>query len=563
MLHHISLRQKILVMIAVMSSLFLVALDQTIIATALSQIVQDFDSFSSLGLVVTAYLLTSTVTIPIAGRMSDLFGRKLVLLTGVIVFTAGSFFSGNAGSIEQLILFRAIQGIGGGIITANAFTIVGDLFNARERGRWQGLIGGVFGIASVIGPLLGGYLTDSHTILGLTTTWRWTFFINVPIGVISALMIIRYSPSIRHDKKPVVDYAGAVSIAIALAVIVLAVDNTESIFASVIDKGVALWVVQAVLSVIALVATAAFVFFENRAKEPIIPLRFFENRTFTSVMIAALLFGAAFLGAILYLTQFNQQVFGANATNAGLMLLPMVGGMVLTSIMVGQLVSRTGTYKRYIIAGFSLATIGVLSLSTLHPDSPYWHEALIMVFVGIGLGAGMPIMNLAVQNEFEQKDLGAATASSQLFRGLGSTIGVAVLSAVLTSGVTSAIGDINNNAYIQMIRKSPAAAQMLPETVDANTALQLNAQGETIKKQAIAALDTAQLPAPIKEAQKTKFLDAQAAFSTKIVNAFTDALHTIFFISGGLMAAALVAVTFIKERELRTSSADGPGIAGH
>ena len=563
MLHHISLRQKILVMIAVMSSLFLVALDQTIIATALSQIVQDFDSFSSLGLVVTAYLLTSTVTIPIAGRMSDLFGRKLVLLTGVIVFTVGSFFSGNAGSIEQLILFRAIQGIGGGIITANAFTIVGDLFNARERGRWQGLIGGVFGIASVIGPLLGGYLTDSHTILGLTTTWRWTFFINVPIGIISALMIIRYSPSIRHDKKPVVDYAGAVSIAIALAAIVLAVDNTESIFASVIDKGIALWVIQMILSVIALVATAAFVFFENRAKEPIIPLRFFENRTFTSVMIAALLFGAAFLGAILYLTQFNQQVFGANATNAGLMLLPMVGGMVLTSIMVGQLVSRTGTYKRYIIAGFSLATVGVLSLATLHPDSPYWHEALIMVFVGIGLGAGMPIMNLAVQNEFEQKDLGAATASSQLFRGLGSTIGVAVLSTVLTSGVTSAIGDINNNAYIQMIRQSPAAAQMLPETVDANTALQLNAQGETIKKQAIAALDRAQLPEPIKEAQKTKFLDAQAAFSTKIVNAFTDALHTIFFISGGLMAAALVAVTFIKERELRTSSVDGPGIAGH
>lgn len=564
MLHHISLRQKIIVMIAVMSSLFLVALDQTIIATALGQIVQDFNSFSSLGLVVTAYLLTSTVTIPIAGRMSDLFGRKLVLLTGVTIFTLGSFLSGNAGSIEQLILFRALQGIGGGIITANAFTIVGDLFNARERGRWQGLIGGVFGIASVIGPLLGGFLTDGHTILGLTTNWRWTFFINVPIGIVSALMIIRYSPSIRHDKKPVVDYAGAASIAIALASIVLAVDNTEAVFAFLIDKGIALWAIQGVLGLIALLSTAAFIFFEGRAKEPIIPLRFFENKTFTSVMVAALLFGAAFLGAILYLTQFNQQVFGANATTAGLMLLPMVGGMVLTSITVGQLVSRTGKYKRFIVGGFSLATIGVLSLATLQPDSPYWHEALIMVFVGIGLGAGMPIMNLAVQNEFEQKDLGAATASSQLFRGLGSTIGVAVLSMVLTSGVMNAIGDIQNDAYIQILRQSPAAAQLMPEQIDANAALQINAQSTTIKEQAVTALDNAALPPAVRDAQKALFLEKQAAFSEKVIDAFTAALHHIFFISAGLMAAALVAVSFIKERELRASSAEGPGIAaGH
>lgn len=562
MLHHISLRQKIIVMAAVMSGLFLVALDQTIIATALGQIVQDFNSFGSLGLVVTAYLLTNTVTVPIAGRMSDLFGRKLVLLTGVVVFTAGSFLSGSAGTIEQLILFRALQGIGGGIITANAFTIVGDLFNARERGRWQGLVGAVFGIASVIGPLLGGWLTDAHTIFGITTNWRWTFFINVPIGIVSALLIARYSPSIKHDKRPVVDYAGAFSIAVALAAIVLAVDNTEAIFKSLIDQGVALWVIQTVLSIIAIVSTAIFVFAENRAEEPIIPLRFFKNRTFTSVMITALLFGAAFLGAVLYLTQFNQQVFGAGATTAGLMLLPMVGGMVLTSILVGQLVSRTGTYKRYIIAGFAVATVGVLALTTLQPDSPYWHEAVIMALVGIGLGAGMPIMNLAVQNEFEQKDLGAATASSQLFRGLGSTIGIAVLSTILTSGVTSSLGDIQNDAYIQTIRQSPAAA-MLPETIDANTALQLNAEKGAIKEQAVKALDGLALPPAVKEAQKTKFLAMQAEFSRVVVEAFTSALHNVFYISASLMAFALLAISFMKERELKNSHADGPGIAGH
>lgn len=560
MLHHIPLKQKIIVMAAVMSGLFLVALDQTIISTALGQIVQDFNSFSSFGLVVTAYLLTNTVTIPIAGRMSDLFGRKKVLLTGVVIFTIASFLSGSAGSIEQLIVFRGIQGIGGGIIAANAFTIVGDLFNPRERGRWQGLTGAVFGIASVIGPLLGGWLTDQHMVFGTTTNWRWTFFINVPIGVVSAFMIARYSPAIKHDKKPIIDYAGAVSIAVALSSVVLAVDNTETVFAGLIEKGVSLGVIQTTLFTMAAIATTVFIWAEGKAEQPIIPLSFFKNRTFTSVMIAALLFGAAFLGAILYLTQFNQQVFGAGATSAGLMLLPMVGGMVLTSIVIGQIVSRTGVYKRYIVAGFSLATLGVLALTTLHPDTPYWHEAVIMAFVGIGLGAGMPIMNLAVQNEFEQKDLGAATASSQLFRGLGSTIGIAVLSAILTSGVTAGIGDIENTAYVQSVRQSPAA-EMMKGDIDADTALQLNAQSETIKRKTLTALDASPLPIAAKQAQEEQFIKNQSEFSHRVIEAFSDTLHTVFFVSAGLMAAALIAISFITTRELKSSHKEGPGVA--
>lgn len=550
-----------IVMAAVMSGLFLVALDQTIIATALGQIVEDFNSFDSLGLVVTAYLLTTTVTVPIAGRMSDLFGRKLMLLSGVILFTIASFLSGTSASIEQLILFRAIQGIGGGIITANAFTIVGDLFSPRERGRWQGLIGGVFGIASVIGPLLGGFLTDGHTIFGMMTSWRWTFFINVPIGIIAAYLIARYSPVIKHDKKPVIDYAGAFTIAIALAATVLAVDSTETVFKGLVDQGIAVGSIQLVLSIIAVAATAAFVWAESKAKQPIIPLSFFKNQTFTAVMIAALLFGAAFLGAILYLTQFNQQVFGANATSAGLMLLPMVGGMVITSVGIGQIVSRTGVYKRYIIAGFILATLGVLSLTTLGPDTPYWHEAVIMLFIGIGLGAGMPIMNLAVQNEFEQKDLGAATASSQLFRGLGSTVGIAILSGLLTSGVTTNIGDIENTAYIQTLKQSPAAS-MLADGVDANTALQLNARGDDIKQQAFAAIAASKAPKDVQESLKEQFVQNQSVFSRQVIEAFSKALGTIFMVSAGLMALAIVAVSFIKERELRNSIDETPGL-GH
>lgn len=562
MLHHISFRQKVIVMVAVMSGLFLVALDQTIIATALAKIVEDFNSFSSLSWIVTAYLLTSTVTVPIAGKLSDIFGRRSVLMIGVGLFGLSSLLSGSAQSMEQLIAFRALQGVGGGIIMANAFTIVGDLFSPRERAKWQGLIGAVFGIASVIGPLLGGFLTDPHHILGIITNWRYTFWINVPIAVVSFIMIARYTPTIRHDHKPKIDYAGAAAIAVSLVSLILVVSSPETVFASLVDKGVSLSTLKITLYAIAAVAAAVFIWIESRADEPIIPLRFFKNRTFATIMTIALLFGAAFLGAILYLTQFNQQVFGASATQAGLMLLPMIGGLSITSALTGQVVTRTGKYKGIIIAGFTIATIGVLSLSTLGPTSPYWHEAIIMAFVGIGLGSGMPIMNLAVQNEFEQRDLGAATASSQLFRGLGSTIGTAVLGGILTAGVTAGLGNLNNDAYIHTLKSQPASSQQL-QTVDANTALNLNTVQEqtAITNGLQKSLATLKLPALAKQKIVDDFTTKQDAFSSKVKYAFSDSLHAIFYTSAALMGAATIGAFFIRERPLRGGHDDTPGVA--
>lgn len=560
MLHHISMRQKIIVMIAVMSGLFLVALDQTIISTALGQIVKDFNSFGSLGLVVTAYLLFSTVSVPIAGKMSDMFGRRPVLLTGVILFTVASLLSGIAANVDQLILFRALQGLGGGIITANAFTIIGDLFTPRERGKWQGVFAAVFGLASVVGPLLGGFLTDGHNIFGVMTDWRWTFFINIPIGIFAAFVIARYCPAIRHEKKPIIDYFGALWITLALASLVLAVDNPETVFEGIVAQGVSLDVIRIALYSIAVITATLFVFAERRAAQPIIPLRFFANQTFTSVMIAATLFGAAFLGAIIYLTQFNQQVFGADATTAGLMLLPMMAGMTLTSTTTGIVVSKIGKYKRFIIGGFALAGAGVLSLMLLTPDSPYWHEAIIMVFIGLGLGMSMPILNLAVQNEFEQRDLGAATSSSQLFRGLGSTIGTALMSGILTVGVASGIGDVNKDAYIETLRQSPAASQVLPAEIDANAVLQLNAQQDVIRDGVENSLAQAQLPASLQAKELTSFAEQQDAFSEKVTKSFSDAIHRIFLVAGGLMFAALIAALYIKERPLRGSHDGTPGL---
>lgn len=558
-LHHITHREKVIVMAAVMSSLFLVALDQTIIATALGRIVEEFNSFSSLTWVVTAYMLTTTVTVPLAGKMSDIFGRRKVLLSGVAVFILGSLFSGSSATIEQLIFARAFQGIGGGIIMANAFTVIGDLFSPRERGKWQGLIGAVFGLSSVVGPLLGGYLTDPHAVLGLTTNWRWTFWINVPIGIISFIIVMRHMPHIKHDHKPKIDYMGAAFLAVALSSLIFAVDNTEKVFAGIIENGISVTVLKTIFYIVALVSAALFIWAERRAEEPIIPLGFFRNRTFSTMMIVSLLFGAAFLGAILYLTQFNQQVFGADATQSGLMLLPMIVGLAGTATSMGQFVSRTGKYKVPLIGGFTVATIAIFSLSFLSPDSPYWVEAIMMFFAGAGMGAGMPIINLAVQNEFAQKDLGAATSSAQLFRGLGSTIGTAILGTILVSGITSQLGDLSQNSYIKTLSAQPSSSQLL-QKIDADTALNLNTPDfkETINKGIEKATKT--LPETMRNKAINNVKTQQAEFSDKVVTAFSDSLRNVFYISSTLMLIATITAFGIIEKPLRGGHDDTPGI---
>lgn len=548
MLHHLPLHNKLIVMFSVMSALFLVALDQTIISTALGAIVKEFNSFSSLGFIVTAYMLTTTVTVPLAGKLSDMYGRKPLLLSGVVIFTIGSLLSGVSSSVEWLIVWRALQGIGGGVITANAFTIIGDLFPVNERGKWQGLFGAVFGMSSVIGPLLGGWLTDGASFFGMTTDWRWTFFINVPIGVIATMALIRYCPQIKHETTHKPDYLGAVLITIALAALVLAVDNTETIFKGLIDGGVALGLIKTVLFTISAIATVLFVWAEKRAKHPTLPLRFFRNKTYSLILIVGLLFGAAFLGVILYLTQFNQQVFGATASQAGLMLLPMVAGMTISSLSTGQIVSRIGSYRRFISVGCAIVALAVLSLITLQPSSPYWHEAIIMSIVGLGMGMCMPILSLAVQNEFTQKDLGAATSSVQLFRGLGSTVGTAIFASVLTAGILTSLGDVEKMLYIQTLRKSPQAAQMLEGDLNSDKLLQINSQRDTILKGAEQGF--AKMPAPLREKAAKQLKAQQDDYNTKILQAFSDSLHHIFIISASLMAAGFVMTLFLPHKKL-------------
>ncbi len=549
--HHLSLRKKVIIMVSVMASLFLVALDQTIIATALGKIVADFNAFSSLSWVVTAYLITTTITVPIAGKLSDLFGRRKVLLIGVAVFAIGSLMSGASADIVQLILWRAFQGIGGGIITANAFTIVGDLFAARERGKWQGLIGAVFGIASVVGPLLGGFLTDGHNVFGLITTdWRWTFWINVPIAIVAFTLIAIYCPALKHSEKPKVDYLGAGLLAVFLGTLILAIDNTEQIFSGILQGDLTLTGLRVIMFGIVVASLIALIMVERRVKEPIIQLNFFKNRNFTLIMAIALLHGAAFLGSILYLTQFNQQVFGASPTQSGLMLLPMIAGLMVASITAGQLVSRTGKYKALIVGGFVLMTIMIGLLTTLNPDTSYLYEAIIMVFLGLGIGVALPVMNIAVQNEFSQKDLGAATSSSQLFRSLGSTIGTAVFGSLLTIGIATSLGDMKDDPYIQTLKQSPAASQIITKTDDANVLLRLNTVA--VKTQITDGFNAAiiNIPQPARDQAKATFTENQNNFSTKIVDAFSSSIHTIFIVASVIVAVAAVLSFAIKEKPL-------------
>jgi EmrB/QacA subfamily drug resistance transporter len=559
--HHLSTRSKVIIMISVMASMFLVALDQTIIATALGKIVEDFNAFDQLSWIVTAYLLTTTITVPIAGKLSDLFGRRVILLIGVGIFGLGSLLSGMSGDVTQLIAARAFQGIGGGIITANAFTIIGDLFAARERGKWQGLIGAVFGLSSLVGPLLGGWLTDKQHILGLVTDWRWTFWINVPVAIAAFTIIAIFCPPLKHDRKPIVDYTGAILLTIALGTLVLAVDNTKQIFQGFLNAtGWDLVSLRALMYGIVAVSVIGFILIERRAQEPIIPLRFFRNRNYVLIMGVATLFGAAFLGSILYLTQFNQQVFGATPTQSGLMLLPMIGGLMITSITSGQIISKTGRYKIFMQTGIVVATVMVGLLATLSPSSNFVYEGILMFFLGMGLGVVMPVMNLAVQNEFEQQDLGAATSSNQLFRSLGSTIGIAVFGAMLTAGLNGGLTNIQNDPYVKVISQSPEVKK-IGDLTDPNTLLNLNASDIKSQIKDGFSSSVSNLPTVYKDAATTKFNKEQSDYSKKIVDAFSDSLQRIFIVASVLTFLAAILVFAVKEKPLRAASPEmSPGL---
>ena len=427
---------KRLILIGTLLGLFLAALDQTIVATALPRIVKDLNGLSLFSWVTTAYLLASTALVPIYGKLSDIYGRKPILMFGIVLFLIGSALCGAAGEpffgdlfgggMMQLVVFRALQGLGAAALTSVAFSIIADIFAPADRGRYQGLFGAVFGISSVIGPLLGGFLTDN-------ISWRWVFYVNLPVGLIALAFIASKMPTLASGLKPKVDYVGAVLIVVFSVPLLLALT-----FGANKTNGLD-WGSPAVLGLFALSAAAliAFIFVEQRHESPILPLSLFKNPTFAWGVTARFFIGAAFLGAILFLSLYLVNVQGVSATAAGTATIPLTLGLIFGAIMSGQIASRLGYYKGLIIGGLILMMGGFLLLSTLNADTPYVRVILYMIVLGLGIGPALPLFNLAIQNAVKPWEIGVATSSGQFFQQLGSVVGTAVFGAVLSSGLVT------------------------------------------------------------------------------------------------------------------------------
>jgi len=432
--------QKVFTMVAALLGMLLAALDNTIVSTAGPLIQHDLDiSPDDYVWITTAYLVSSTVLVPIYGKLSDLYGRKAILLTGMTIFLIGSALCGLAQTALQLILFRAVQGVGSAALFTSAFAVVADLFAPAERGKFQGLFGGVFALSSVIGPLVGGFITDE-------LSWHWTFFINLPIGAVAIGFIIARMPPLKRPRTgPArIDFAGAIALVVAVVPLLLALSLGRNSAYEVAEHGGYRWASAQILGLfgVAVAGAIAFVAIERRVAEPVIDLALFRSRPFLMGNLSAFTMGLCFLGSIVYLPVFMVNVVGLSATDSGLTTIPLTFGIVGGNILSGQMVSRLGRYKPLALIAIAIA-IGAFAVMafTLTTESTQLEVSLKMFFVGLGIGPAIPLFTLAVQSAVPPHQIGVATSTATFSRQMGATIGLALASAAFAQAVGAALPD--------------------------------------------------------------------------------------------------------------------------
>jgi EmrB/QacA subfamily drug resistance transporter len=497
---YLSHSQILGVMVGIMSGMFLAALDQSIVGVALPRITSDLGGLEHLAWVVTAYLLTSTASTPLWGKISDLYGRKKIFQAAIVIFLIGSMLCGLAQNMPQLIAFRALQGIGGGGLMSIALAIIGDVIPPRERGRYQGYFGAVFGVSSVAGPLLGGWITDA-------ISWRWIFYINVPVGI-AALILTTISLKMPLPRRQhAIDYLGAAIVVAGVSSLLLYLNWAGEHWGWGDPRALALLIASIVLTVV-------FVLAENRAQEPVLPMRLFKNAIFSVGNAYGFIVGLAMFGGIIFLPLYFQGVMGMSPTESGLAMVPMVAGILSMSIISGLLITRTGRYKIFPVAGAAVIVVALLLLSTLEVDTPYWQIAIYALIFGLGLGMTMQTVMVAVQNAISMRDMGVATSSLTFTRSLGGAIGTALFGAVLNTQVKTHVTDL--------VAAFPNPAQLDRETIRTGIS-NIQAMGA--------------IPEPERGL---------------VLTAYTDSLTDLFLFAIPFVVVAFVIALFLREVPLRT-----------
>lgn len=527
-MEHLEPRKKILIMLAIMSAMLFAALNQTIVGTALPTIISDLGGIEYYSWVFTIFMLTSSVTAILVGKLSDMYGRKPFILIGIGVFTLGSFLNGLSGSIIELIAYRGIQGFGAGMIMSTSFTAVGDLFAPRERGRWQGLMSGIFGLASVFGPTLGGWIVDN-------AEWHWVFWVFLPFGLVAFIMIWKLFPSQQVQEKKKVDYLGSLMLSLTIIPLLLAFTWGGNDFE---------WASFQIIGLFVLTG-ASLIFFivtEKKAANPVLPLHLFKNDIFTLSNIIGFILGAGMFGAIMYMPFFIQGVIGTSATKSGFVMMPMTLSMVFASAIGGQLITKTGKYKLIALLGLFTMASGLASLSMMDSNTTNTTAVINMIIVGTGLGLSFPVFTLTVQNAVQHQYLGVSTAATQLFRQIGGTVGVAVMGTVMNNSMSSKINE-------EMSK------------------LKGNADLESLPPETAAQLQALQSPQSLMNGEKLQEIQAslppemQAVFG-KMIDIVRDSLSysltNVFLIGAIIMSAGFLLTFFLREIPLRKTNKDEP-----